>query len=702
MTDTNNNRDVARDVFWRYFEVYQRGHQDFMRHVRRLEDYYLGGGRQWRQEDRAVVEGEGRPCHEVNVIQSSVNAAAGYQIANRVDVSFLPKGGRGDEQTAKLLGKVAKHVFDNASYRQHETDAFLDGMIQQRGYLDLRMGYDDSDLGELTVRTIDPMDGMPDPDAKGYDPDTWADWRETRWLTQQEIEGFYGRDAAEEVVAKSLSYVNEDNFGTEYVHRQGFGEMPPSYSMGQGWYEDAGRHRRYRIIDEQTNVYERTLVARWPTGDLRIVEGYPREHLAWLIDQGVAIVHRRMRRVRWRVCAPDVCFIDRLSPYEHITAVPFFPYFRRGRTVGMVDNMTSPQDMLNKFISQYATVVNSSANGGWQGEANVLQNMTDDEFTENGAKNGIVLLREKGTKPFEKIQPNQIPTGLDRMIDFAHANLQVTSGVDENLAGASRDGMSGAAIQSLQYASQQKLAVALDNLSRTRQMVYRRGLKLIQRYMGNERIIRITEVDSYGVEHHVPLHLNSIQPDGQVLNDLTIGEYDVAVSERPAQVTFDNSEFEQIKAMRKEMGIAIPDAVVVRASTLADKSEIAQSLQAAATPAPDVEAEANAELLRAKAAESLARAKKADNEAVAKSIEAQYSAIQTAQAIVVTPASAAIADALLRSGGYVDNDAAPIVPGVPPGLPSVPPETNTNPLTPANPAVGLTQGMSDSPLNPPV
>ena len=701
MADTNNNRDKARDVFWRYHEVHRRGHDDFMRHARRLEDYYLGGGRQWREEDRYVLEAEGRPCHEVNVIQQSVNAAAGYQIANRVDVSYLPKGGQGDEQTAKLLGKVSKHVFDATGYRYVETDAFLDGLIQQRGYIDIRMDYQVSTLGDVKCAALDPMDVLPDPDAKSYDPDDWSDVRITRWLTEREIEGLYGKAAADEVVGSSLAYVDEANFGTEVTRRSGFSELPPSYAMGHGWYEDHAKYRRYRMIDQQTNVYVNTLVAIWPTGDMRVVEGMDRNKLAWLLDHGVQIIKRRMRRVQWTVAAPEVCVFDRVSPYDHITVVPFFPHFRRGRTVGMIDNMVSPQDMLNKFISQYAVVVNSSANGGWQGEAGALANMTDEQFTADGAKNGIVLLRKKNFQPFEKIQPNQIPTGLDKMIEFAHKNLQVTSGVDENLAGAPRDGMSGVAIQSLQYASQQKLAVVLDNLSRTRRMVHMRGLELIQKFMGNERLIRITETDEYGVQHHVPLALNQIQDDGRVLNDLTVGEYDVAISERPAQVTFDNSEFEQLKVMRKEMEIPIPDAMVVRASNLADKSEIATALQ-------DQAKNANSDPLKdAQVALIAAQQRKADAEAVAKSIEAQYSAIQTATAIVVTPASAALADMLLKSGGYVDHDAAPIVPSAPAGLPADAAAAagalphNTHPLSPPHPSVGMTQGMSDGPTQPP-
>lgn len=698
MTDTNNNRDIARDVFWRFHEVYHRGHIDYMQHARRLEDFYLGGGRQWTHAARTQLEGEGRPVREVNTILPTVNAAAGYQINNRVEISYLPKGRGADEETAKVTSKVIKHALDNTKYRYVETDVFLDGLIQQRGYIDLRMDYSDSLKGELKARDLDPMDVLPDPDAKSYDPDDWSDCRITRWLTDREIEQIYSREAAQAVVSNSVAYTDE-NFGADYVDRGGFG-LPQSYATGWGWYDDKAKQRRYRIIDQQSHEYANTLVAIWPTGDFRAVEHLQPEQIGFLIDQGVHVIKKRIRRVRWQVCAPEVCIQNILSPYEHMTIIPYFPYFRRGRTIGMVDNMVSPTEMLNKFVSQYEHVVNSSANSGWQGEEDSLANMSDEELTASGAQTGLVLLRKAGKPKLEKIEPNQIPTGIDKMIQWSHDHLDIVSGVDKNLRDPDIDSnMSGVALKTLAFASQQKLAIALDNLSRTRHMVADRSLSLTQRFMGDERVIRIAEIDKYGVEHQVELPLNVRMPDGSVFNDLTIGEYNIAVSEKPAAVTFDNTEFEQMKSMRKDMGIKIPDATVVRASALSDKSEIAKAMQEQEGETdPRVEAEA---------ALKVAQARLAETQAVAKSIEAQYSAIQTAQAIVVTPQAAALADALLRSGGFVDRDAAPIIPEAPAGMePTLPPEdaipTNTHPLTPGNPEVGLTRGLNDGPTQPPL
>lgn len=700
--DTNSNRDTARDVFWRYWTVWNRGFEKWRAHVTRLEEYYLGGGRQWLPEHRAIMEKDGRPCHEVNIVKRAVNTAAAYQMANRVDVSYLPRGGQSDEYMAKVLGKVSKWVDDNAGYRYCETDMFMDGLIQQRGYIDLRMDYSNSALGEIAMESLDPTDCLPDPDARNYDPDTWGDFRIRRFLTSREIESTYGKAAADAVVAGSVAYADLTVFGDEIDHRKGFGGMPPTYARGYGWYEDRPENRRYCIIDQQANEYAMALTAVWPTGEMRVVEGSPRDQLAWLIDNGVQIFRRRMRRVRWQVAAPEVAIIDQWSPYNHMTTVGYFPYFRRGQTVGMVDDMVSPQDMLNKFVSQYAVVVNGSANGGWQGEANSIANMTDEQFVANASQSSLVILRKPGKAKLEKIQPNSIPTGIEKMIEFAHSHGNDVSGVDENLvAPKPQSNISGVAWQSLQYASQQKLAVALDNLARTRRLLHSRKLDLIQRFMGQERLIRVAETDEYGIEQHVPLALNQFADDGSVLNDLTVGEYDVIVSERPMQVTFDNSEYNQLIEMKTKVGIPVPDPMIVKASNVADKTALAEALKEQASAPKKVDEKTQSDIALAQAKAALA-----NSQAVATNIQAQYEAIQTATAIVVTPQSAELADSLLKSGGYIDHDAPPIIPempeaagaatAVPPALPH-----NTHPLHPPNADVGVARGMTDSPTNPP-
>ena len=74
-------------------------------------------------------------------------------------------------------------------------------------------------------------------------------------------------------------------------------------------------------------------------------------------------------------------------------------------------------------------------------------------------------------------------------------------------------------------------------------------------------------------------------------------------------------------------------------------------------------------------------------------MEAQYSAIQTAATIATNPMTAGLADSLLRSAGYEDKDAAPIMPQANMQQAAAALPTNTNPMTPANPGVGMMAGI---------
>jgi hypothetical protein len=76
-------------------------------------------------------------------------------------------------------------------------------------------------------------------------------------------------------------------------------------------------------------------------------------------------------------------------------------------------------------------------------------------------------------------------------------------------------------------------------------------------------------------------------------------------------------------------------------------------------------------------------------------MEALYSALQTAGVIVTTPATSQVADALLKSAGYVDHDQPPIVPqyGGVPGAPVQVPE-NTSPMFPPR-LQGAGEGMME-------
>lgn len=669
--------EAARENWLRYQYGKDRGHIDYLPHAERCEDMYMGQGRQWTSGAKAQLASERRPFYEFNEIKPSVNSAIGYQINNRMDIAFKPRGGDADLDRATILSKVAMQVADLSGLHWKETQVFSDGVIQQRGYFDLRMNFDENILGKINVGTLDPMDVIPDPDAKSYDPDDWGDVIITRWLTLDEIEQLYGkasRKRAEETNDAGVDFgeLDDEASRSKFAGRNRLGAYDACSIREDGL-------QRYRIIDRQRFVYELTQCIVFPlSGDVQTEDTMAADSILDALGQGAVRAKRMRRRVKWTVTTLTTTLHDTYSPYEHFTVVPYFAYFRRGKTGGMVDDAIGPQEVLNKAVSQYIHIVNTSANSGWITEEGSIVNMDSRELQARGASAGLHLEIKKGAKYPQKIQPNTVPTGVDRIIDRADKALKDVT-VPDAMRGVGGANEPGIAIQSKQFASQQQLAVPLDNLAYTRRLLAKRILKLIQRYYDSYRLFRITETDPMtGKPTEAKLEINRFDPrTGGYLNDVTIGTYDVVITEQPMQVTFENTQFKQALEMRNA-GIRVPDATVIRYSNLADKHEILGSMQGDQQPPTDPRVAAQVRLIEA-------QTRRTDAQAVDVSIKSQYSGTQAALEIGRNPGVAPIADGMLRSAGYVDRDAAPIVPQPAEALNVDEPQHNTDPLTPANP-----------------
>jgi len=146
-------------------------------------------------------------------------------------------------------------------------------------------------------------------------------------------------------------------------------------------------------------------------------------------------------------------------------------------------------------------------------------------------------------------------------------------------------------------------------------------------------------------------------PDEQagVLNDVTLGEYDITITETPQQVTFENSQFMQMLELL-EKGAPIPWKHVLRVSNLANKTEVIEDIEAqeaAQQPPQDPLAEARASLMAA-------QTEKTQAEAVYKQIESLYSAAQAAGVLASSPQVAKVADEIAQSAGFKDKNAAPL------------------------------------------
>ena len=579
---------LAKTQWNSYTRARDHGHEEYVHLAKKCDMYYRGD--QWDEFDMQQLDDQGRPALTINTILPTVNAVLAEQSSKKADIQFKPRGG-GKQDIADVLTKVYAQIADNNKLEWTEAQVFSDGLIQDRGWFDVRIDFDDHVNGEVRIESKDPLDILIDPDAKHYDPRTWNEIFETKWMSIDEIEEQYGQKEADQLrmLAETGTTLGADSMEFE---EERYGDTD-EYNYGQqypGDPENARLLRSIRVIERQYYKLKDCIFYVDPvTGDKREVPyNWSKKKREQFADQfALDIIEKKMRKVRWTVTADTVVLFDDWSPYAHFTLVPFFPYFRRGKPFGMVRNLLSPQEQLNKITSQELHIVNTTANSGWIVENGSLAGMTADDLEEHGAETGLVLEFNRGSTPPAKIPPNQIPTGLDRLGQKAAQNIKQISGITEAMLGMDSPEVSGVAINAKQNRGSLLLQVPLDNLAKTRQYLAEKVLMLVQAYYTEERIIQITdESDPYKPREQVKL--NQQTPEGEVINDLTLGEYDVIVGTAPARDNFDEMQFAEAIELRN-VGVPIPNDMIVEYSHLSRKADIANRIRQLEGTAPPTE-----------------------------------------------------------------------------------------------------------------
>jgi hypothetical protein len=567
---------VTLHQWMRYQFVRDNGHSDYVKKADKCNNYFMGI--QWDPNDMALLQAQRRPALTINKIISTVSNVLGEQITHRSDISFQPRSGAPDN-VATTLTKVFRQISDNNQLDWKRSDMFCDGIITSRGFLDVRLAFSDSMEGEVCIDNINPKNVLIDPDADDYDPDTWNDVFVTKWMTYQDIALLYNADDAEYLKNRGTSFFP---YGYDSIERERdrFGFY---YNKGYylGPWDQGEVTRNIRVIERQWKKLDTQLhFVDTKTGDMRPVpENWPKEKIQLVMQRfGLGMTKKQVKRIRWTVTADNVVLHDGWSPFKHYTVIPYFPYFRRGKTVGLVENLLGPQEYLNKVTSQELHVINTTANSGWIVQTGKLRNLTIEELEQRGAETGLVLEVDGSPREvIDKINPNATPTGLDRFSYKAEEHIKNISGVTDYMSGNAREDVSAKAVAANQSRGSLNLSKPLDGIARTDYLLARNILDIVQEFYSEPRIINVVSNRMTGDNEQMQVN----QPDpetGEILLDLTMGEYDVIVSSTPHRETLEDSQFEQAVSLR-ELGVQLPDEVLIANSRLNKRSEIIQSMR---------------------------------------------------------------------------------------------------------------------------
>ena len=98
------------------------------------ECYDFVAGRQWTEEEEAILKEQLRPIVSFNRIAKIIDSVSGHQIVNRQEVKYYQRE-QGDAQLAEILTAAGEWVDDECEANDEVSDAFMDMIIGGMGSL---------------------------------------------------------------------------------------------------------------------------------------------------------------------------------------------------------------------------------------------------------------------------------------------------------------------------------------------------------------------------------------------------------------------------------------------------------------------------------------------------------------------------------------------------------------------------------------
>lgn len=501
------------------FKKLVRWYQDDITHVEQWrknaqEDYNFYNGRQWNEQDLAVLREQNRPVMTFNRIAPLVNAVIGAERNNKRHVQFIPRQ-EGTALANQILTGAAEWFRDEADGEYEDSDAFQDAIICGMGWTDTRLDYDEDPQGKPIIARLDPMKMVWD--ASAVKPNlidaqrVWyidekplsvaqamfphIDWRDldADWVK-------HPTQAYNEDGALQLQDNAEDDLCQEDVKMVTLAECR--------WFE---REVIYKVLHPQTGQF-----VDYSEQDFqRLKQESP--HL-----QATRLTRKIVKRAflgKKLLEEPDQPLVPPSQlGWECITG--YFDKLSR-QFYGIVRPTKDPQRWANKYFSQVMHLLNSQSKGGVMAERDAFDD--DRQAMESWARAESITWLKNGSLAAGRIQPKpvaQFPAGFFQLFNEAKGAISQVTGLSPEFVGTRSVNQPGVLEEQRRQSSLNLLASFFDALRRYRQRQGKIILYLIQNYLSDGRLVRIAGEDN---AQYVPLTREMF----------TSLEYDIIVDDAP-------------------------------------------------------------------------------------------------------------------------------------------------------------------------
>lgn len=584
------------------------------------EAYDFKAGKQWTDEDIAILEEQRRPVITFNRISRTINAVIGLEVQNRQEVRYLPRQ-PADSGFNEMLTDASKWVRDLCDAENEESHAFEDLITCGMGWTETHLEYDEDPDGLIRVDQIDPLEMFWDPACAR------KNLADSRWLARvkkmspKEIDDLWpdyssGKDATEWLEDDAPPHDND----------------PPRYS---GMDAPTSGRKTKEVIHFQWYDKETFYRVQTPDGQMQTISEADYAPLKTRLAQaGAKAIKQKRRKYKCAyLCGGEIMEERDLEVQSGFTFAAMTGMRDRNARCwfGLVRLMRDPQMWANKWLSQALHIINSNAKGGLLAELGAFQN--DKKAQQDWAKpDSVTMLNAGGLDKIREKTQAQFPTAIAQLMEYAITAIHDTPGVNQEMMGLVGHEQAGVLESMRKNAGVTMLATIFDAKRLYSKQSGRVLADFIRTYIADGRLFRIVGEDG---AKYIPL-----------MKDQVNFQFDTVVDEAPTSHNQKERVVMVLQAMLPMMaaaGMPPPPPEVI--DYLPIPTALIEKWRGATKPDPQKQmmAEQFAEAMKqtelkaqnAKADLDSANAKKALVEAEVAMMEAQQPQQETGQEVMV-------------------------------------------------------------------
>lgn len=545
------------------------------------ESYLHVENKMWKQEDLnflASEEGGRRPAITLNKILPQVRLLSGMERQNREELRVFPREGS-DGFDSEIMTGLVKYTLDENLAPWRLTRKSNDVYICGRGWIKTDISYDENINGDPVIYRRNPFQIFWDTLSDEWDGSDMRWVQDSPWMTEDEAKELWPEFADDIKVGDWLK-----------------GEIP---QLARG-VQTGDRHwtenlfldtetRRVRALEHWYRTREIVVLAVNPrTGDVMNTEDAKYqdqfESPEAAMAGGFTFIRRKVSTVRVATVLNWLITQDKPSPFKH-NGFPLIPYVGLqflNEPQGIVEYLKSPNQLINKSVSNTLHHHNRSANSGWLNQEG--EGADTGELQKFGSAAGVVI-NYKSVKP-DRIEPARLDSGHMAIAQTGELSIEKISLLNAELQGTTTSQTtSGKAIEARQRGGMIGNEDFFDNqllgdkvlgyqLISNIQQCYTRAR--IQRVLGSQAI---RNPEDQFIKKFTQKQQEAQDKVDQAIDRCLKAEYDYVVDRSPQSVTVRQAQFDRLMEAAKTWNVNGRE--YIPAEILVDKSDLPESDKAA-------------------------------------------------------------------------------------------------------------------------